>query len=375
MMLNHTQLRRSLFLSLVLIFGATSELAPAQDPYQLLRQSGEGFAQVVPGRAFRFPQDHYPHERFKIEWWYLTANLTGNDGQDYGIHWTLFRQAMSPAPNLGGWQSNQTWMAHTAISAPFGFEFAQRFARGGVAQAGVSVTQKNTFEAWMDDWLWRSNSPAPFPGVLTASTNTHRFQLTLEASDKWVLQGKGGFSQKSDLGQASYYYSQPFIEIAGTIWTHDEPVEVTGQGWLDREWSSQPLADNQAGWDWVSLHLSDGSALMVYQLRHDSGEHYISGSWVSGSGEVTVLEVGDVTMTPQSETRLPIPSLAGDRPESSIKDIPLDWRVRVPKLGIDISVTTDRPHSWLATAFPYWEGPVAVNGSHQGVGYLELTGY
>ena len=150
---------------------------------------------------------------------------------------------------------------------------------------------------------------------------------------------------------------------------------MTGQGWLDREWSSQPLADNQAGWDWVSLHLSDGSALMVYQLRHDSGEHYISGSWVSRSGEVTVLEVGDVTMTPQSNTRLPIPSPTGDRPESSIKEIPLDWRVRVPKLGIDISVTTDRPDSWLATAFPYWEGPVAVDGSHQGVGYLELTGY
>ena len=80
MMLNHTQLRRLLLLSLVLIFGATSELAPAQDPYQLLRQPGEGFAQVVPGRAFLFPQDHCPHERFKIEWWYLTANLTGNDG-------------------------------------------------------------------------------------------------------------------------------------------------------------------------------------------------------------------------------------------------------------------------------------------------------
>ncbi|WP_255856552.1 lipocalin family protein [Marinobacterium rhizophilum] len=23
----------------------------------------------------------------------------------------------------------------------------------------------------------------------------------------------------------------------------------------------------------------------------------------------------------------------------------------------------------------YWEGPVQVNGSHQGEGYLEMTGY
>ena len=374
-MIDDDQLRRWLFLSPVIIFLATSEFAAGQDPYQLLRQPGDGFAQVEPGRTFHFPRDHYPHEYFKIEWWYLTANLRGSNGRDYGIHWTLFRQAMSSAPNPGGWQSNQTWMAHTAISTPRNFEFSQRFARGGVGQAGVAVTRQNTFEAWMDDWLWLSDSMAPFPGVLTAGTDTHRFKLALEASDDWVLQGKDGFSQKSDLGQASYYYSQPMIDIAGTIWVDNEPVEVAGQGWLDREWSSQPLADNQAGWDWVSLHLSDGSALMVYQLRHDSGEHYLSGSWVSESGEVTVLEAGDVTMTPQRATRLTITSTVGGKEKSSIKEIPLDWRVRAPKLGINISVTTERPQSWLATEFPYWEGPVVVQGSHQGVGYLELTGY
>ena len=97
--------------------------------------------------------DHYPHERFKIEWWYLTANLKGSDGQDYGVHWTLFRQAMNATPNPGGWQSNQTWMAHTAISTPLRFEFSQRFARGGIGQAGVEITKRSTFEAWMDDWL------------------------------------------------------------------------------------------------------------------------------------------------------------------------------------------------------------------------------
>ena len=364
-----------LLVSLALLSCGTGERVRAQDPYQLLRQSGEGFAQVEPGRTLIFPEDHYPHERFKIEWWYLTANLRGRDGRDYGVHWTLFRQAMNAAPNPGGWQSNQTWMAHTAVSTPLSFEFSQRFARGGIGQAGVVTTEQNTFEAWMDDWLWQSDSSAPFPAELTAGTENKRFKLRLNASDNWVLQGKNGFSRKSDLGQASYYYSQPFIDITGTIWLGGESIEVTGQGWLDREWSSQPLADNQDGWDWVSLHLSDGSALMVYQLRHDSGDHYISGSWVSVSGDVTVLEVGDVTMKPLRDTRLSIPSAVGSRSESSTKLIPLEWRVRVPKLGIDISVTANRPNSWLATAFPYWEGPVAVEGSHEGVGYLELTGY
>lgn len=365
----------SALLTLLWLSVGFGEWAYAQDPYQLLRQSGEGFAKVIPGKAFNFPQDHYPHENFKIEWWYLTANLKGTDGNDYGVHWTLFRQAMNPAPNPGGWQSNQTWMAHMAISTPEGFEFAQRFARGGIGQAGVEVVNQSRFEAWMDDWLWQGQAESPFPAQLSAGTDNQRFTLTLSASHNWVLQGKNGYSQKSDLGQASYYYSQPFIDIAGTLWVDEEPVDVVGKGWLDREWSSQPLADNQAGWDWVSLHLNDGSALMVYQLRHDSGEHYISGSLVDEAGEIVSLEAGDVTMKPVSETRLDIADGVLNSSQNREKFIPLEWRVRVPKFDIDLAVSANRPGSWLAAAFPYWEGPVSVEGSHEGVGYLELTGY
>jgi predicted secreted hydrolase len=29
----------------------------------------------------------------------------------------------------------------------------------------------------------------------------------------------------------------------------------------------------------------------------------------------------------------------------------------------------------MGGAFPYWEGPIRVTGSHSGRGYLEMTGY
>ena len=29
----------------------------------------------------------------------------------------------------------------------------------------------------------------------------------------------------------------------------------------------------------------------------------------------------------------------------------------------------------MGTSFPYWEGPISFDGSHTGVGYLEMTGY
>ena len=91
--------------------------------------------------------------------------------------------------------------------------------------------------------------------------------------------------------------------------------------------------------------------------------------------EVCTLEAGDVTMAQVSETRLGLADDVANSSQNREKLIPLEWRVRVPKFDIDLSVTADRPGSWLATAFPYWEGPVSVEGSHEGVGYLELTGY
>ncbi|MEL6934844.1 MAG: lipocalin-like domain-containing protein, partial [Pseudomonadota bacterium] len=51
-----------------------------------LGTDAEGFAIPVPGTQFSFPADHGPHPNYRIEWWYLTANLKGDDGRDYGLH-------------------------------------------------------------------------------------------------------------------------------------------------------------------------------------------------------------------------------------------------------------------------------------------------
>ena len=39
----------------------------------------------------KFPRDHNAHKEFKIEWWYITANLKNENGDSFGIQWTLFR--------------------------------------------------------------------------------------------------------------------------------------------------------------------------------------------------------------------------------------------------------------------------------------------
>src|ERR1700686_90503 len=66
-----------------------------------------GFAQVVRGKRLVFPADHGAHPDYRIEWWYLTANLKDAQGKSYGVQWTLFRQAMTSADRGEGWASQQ----------------------------------------------------------------------------------------------------------------------------------------------------------------------------------------------------------------------------------------------------------------------------
>ena len=50
-------------------------------------------------------------------------------------------------------------------------------------------------------------------------------------------------------------------------------------------------------------------------------------------------------------------------------------RIEIPAHRLAIDCTALNPQSWMGTSFPYWEGPIGCDGTHTGVGYLEMTGY
>src|SRR5881397_3766590 len=116
--------------------------------YAGLGETADGFAKVTPGKTFGFPADHGPHPEFRIEWWYLTANLVDGSGAACGLQWTLFRQATQPGPQGEGWANQQLWMGHAAVTRADTHRFNETFSRGGIGQAGVTA---KPFSAWMDD--------------------------------------------------------------------------------------------------------------------------------------------------------------------------------------------------------------------------------
>ncbi|MBN8971411.1 MAG: iron ABC transporter permease [Rhizobiales bacterium] len=323
-----------------------------------------GFARVVPGKRFVFPDDFGAHPEFRIEWWYVTANLRDASGVAYGAQWTLFRQAMAPGPQREGWANQQVWMGHAAVTSATTHQFAETFARGGVGQAGADVAP---FEAWID--AWRMSAVPPLsngtfaPLQLTATGTDFEYTLRLNAERPLVLQGDHGYSRKSERGQASYYYSQPYFTATGSIKIGGQSIAVSGPAWLDREWSSQPLAADQTGWDWFSLHLDGGDKVMLFRLRQKDGGHYFAGNWIGRDGQSIPLPSDAIAMTPTAFT------------DVAQRRVPTRWHVAVPSRGLAVDCTPLNARSWMGTSFPYWEGPIAFHGSHEGVGYLEMTGY
>src|SRR5258707_9863431 len=67
-----------------------------------LGEGAVGFEPVVPGKTFSFPADHGPHPAFRIEWWYVTANLVDSGGTAYGAQRSRVCHAGGAAAPPGG---------------------------------------------------------------------------------------------------------------------------------------------------------------------------------------------------------------------------------------------------------------------------------
>ena len=306
--------------------------------------------------SINFPADHGSHNEYRIEWWYLTANLKDENGNALGLQWTLFRAALEPENNKNNWESSQIWMGHAAITDKDFHLTEEKMARGGVLQAGV-ITEP--FEAWIDDWYLKGSDWKNL--TVAAKGRSFAYNLKLTARGPIIKHGREGFSKKSTSEQASAYYSQPFFIARGWVEQNGQRQSVKGTAWADHEWSSQFIADTQEGWDWFSLNFDTGEKLMLFQVREKDKNHFYSGTWIDTDGKYQPVDVSQIVI----ESVGPKPS----------KGYFTNWIIKIPNLNLDIKIKALNPLSEMNTTYPYWEGPISFNGTHVGNGYLEMTGY
>jgi len=341
----------------------------------MLHASAADWRMALPGWEFEFPRDHHLHPDFKTEWWYFTGRLEDGNGGVFGYQLTFFRQGLRPPGERAGTSSrfvvNDLKFAHFAISDIRGqhFHFAQKLNRGAFGEAGFSDSARL---AWIENWTLELLPDGGF--ALHASDDAAQLQLRLQSTKPFVVHGENGVSQKADgAGRASHYYSGTRLATNGTLSFGTKTFSVRGESWLDREWGSNQLAPNQAGWNWFSLQLDDGTEFMLYQMRTKDGglDPNSSGTFVDQNGDARHLARDDYQL-------VPVKSWTS---KSTGGRYPVAWRLAVPKLNLRVEISTPLESQELdLRPVAYWEGLVEVQGTRQstsvrGHGYMELTGY
>jgi predicted secreted hydrolase len=330
-----------------------------------------------PAYSLSFPRDHAAHPDYRIEWWYYTGTLYTQEGRRFGYQLTFFRVGVDVAPvNPSPWTVRDLHMAHFAITdvGRGVHRVAERLNRAGVGWAGASTDSLNV---WNEDWRAIATQRGHRLEAMDSNENGRLLlDLELESDTAPVLHGHQGFSQKGkDVGNASHYYSLTRLPTRGRLEVDGEAFEVTGTSWMDHEFGSSFLEADQAGWDWFSIQLNDGTDLMVYTLRDSDGRTDIrsSGTVVTSEG-ITHLESTDVRLLPRRRWTSSVSGAA----------YPVDWRIDIPSLGLQLDIFAALDAQELVTAqstgVTYWEGAVDAVGTHGGVsvsgeGYLEMTGY
>ena len=324
---------------------------------------------VLPGRPLEFPRDYGAHPQYRTEWWYVTGWLETGGGKPLGFQVTFFRSRPDiDQGNPSRFAPKQLLFAHAALSDPAVGHLihAQRAARAGF---GLAEAEAGDTDVHLGDWSLTRKADGHYR--IRIEGREMRFDLTLTPTQPVLPEGNAGYSRKGpQAGQASYYYSQPQLEVSGTVSRGGRRQSVRGRAWLDHEWSTAMLAKDAVGWDWIGINLDDGGALMAFRIRDRAGHAlWTEATLRRGDGTKVALAADAVSLAPLRRWRSP----------RTGAEYPVQMHVAAGKLAFDLVPLQDDQEldARSSTGNVYWEGAVtAVSGGKPiGRGYMELTGY
>ena len=330
------------------------------------------FAAVKPNVPLSFPTDYGAHPDFKTEWWYATGWLQTPDKKPLGFQITFFRSATEhDRANPSAFAPSQLIIGHAALSDPAlgKLQHDQRSARAGF---GIAYAKQGDTDIKLDDWRLLRNADGSYRAVINARDFTLELTMTPDKLEPApMLQGERGFSRKGPLAtQASYYYSQPQLQVSGSVTRNGARVNLQGSAWLDHEWSTSVLDADATGWDWLGANLDDGGALMAFQIRRKGGGVlWAHAALRERGGKITQFATEQVHFAPARFWRSPRTN-ATYPVATTITAGTTRWTL--------IPLQDDQElDSRQSTGSVYWEGGVTILRDDQpaGRGYLELTGY
>jgi predicted secreted hydrolase len=351
-------------------------------------RNADGFALPQPGRKFVFPRDHGSHPEFAIEWWYITGHLE-DAPHHFGFQATFFRRsaekpgAAPHAHSTGNFGHDQVYLAHMAlVDLQSGqFRHQERINRAGWDASAAT----DTLDVRNGNWSLRLMDPEPgadpdvevfdLRGTIGAEI---AFQLSLTPLKPLVFFGADNVSRKAaEPSAASHYLTFTRMAVTGALKLPEKDLKVTGEAWMDHEFSSSQLGEGQVGWDWASIQLQDGNEIMAYRMRRTDGgtDPFSTLAWIDPSGAVRQQGPENFTWTSLSRWRSPV---TGANYPTKVRVTTRNPWTAEPAVFILEPLVAHQEFIGNISGIAYWEGACRVtdeNGREIGRAYMELTGY
>jgi len=310
-----------------------------------------------PERPLDFPFDHGPHFNSIFEWWYFTGEALTMEGRTLGFQFTIFK--IWPY-GLSGF----IYIGHVAISDP---EASEHFFDEVATFSPVSGIEEGKTEIEIKNFSYVFSESDGF--TLKAETDSLLVDLSLSPTMDVLTHGEEGIVVMGD-GINAYYYSLTNLSTQGSISVNGFEYTVSsGRTWMDHQWGNYTIFG--MAWDWFSLRLDDGGALMLFQFR-DASDNVVRSSWTYRSSSGSLLSGEDFSIQ-AARTYV-------DTIERSV--YPIDWVVDVPEIDAMFLVKPlfDAQCLYNVLTPDYWEGLCAVEGTVNGEAvngsaFVELTGY
>jgi predicted secreted hydrolase len=329
-----------------------------------------------PIEAVILPKDDGAHTA-PIEWWYYTGHLSDESGKEYGFELSFFKAYAPQSVKLLGFFpayviAEKGHVAHFAITDKSANTFEKAEKADFWAYEGKAAY--DDLDVKVANWYARRN-PDGVSHDIYAMMGNRQLKLTLTPQKPAALHGNPPGIQSMGPGGVSYYLSYTRMKATGELATNCtllgcDKLAVSGQAWHDHQWGDFELSEF-AGWDWFSVQFDNHTELMLYLLREPDGSYSTeAGSFITVEGETIELNSEDFEVTETGKTW---------ESEATGAVYPIAWQVTVPRYGVDVMVQPFMPNQEMdtraSTGIVYWEGAVDVSGSHEGVGYVELTNY
>ncbi|MGH8558008.1 MAG: lipocalin family protein, partial [Methylococcales bacterium] len=313
-----------------------------------LKPAEEWFEFRAPNQSrISLPLDDAAH-RSKIEWWYYNGYLTSETGRRFSFHDTVFLVNNLVSGVVGHVSLND----HQA-----GLHYTDQHGSAGNPSVGL----ENRFEFKLGDWLMAGGNGKD---RLKIVADDFGFDLRLTNTRPAVFHGEDGIISLAAYG-GSYYYSRTRMDVSGILAMGGKPEKVTGISWFDHQWGD--FSVGRLAWDWFSLQLDNDIDVMIYRLRDKSNKAVLDIASVRHNGKTEWLKANEFDIKPGRTW--------ASKQTGSV--YPATWTIEIPQVNMDITtraiIDDCEFDARLTTYNYYWEGPVSVQGTHRGQGFMELS--